>query len=276
MLNLKIINIFISVFFVFMLSGFKLEDWLNSKCGDGVCQKFEQRKNICPADCNKDIVKKNITVKILTEDGGNVDWCHLNNKIAFDRLGPDKYFDVWTMDPDGSNQKCITCDNNKLPNKHIGNPAWHPSGEYLVIQAEKPNNLKQYDNKAAPGAGILNDLYIVSQDGSQVWSLYKVSDQISKDSQGVLHPHFSNNGKKLVWSERIRDNKRAFGEWVIRMADFEMSNEGPKLASIKTLTFGKRSSFYETHTFSSDDSKLLFTGNQDGPLEIYELTINTN
>jgi len=275
-MGLKVRDIFILVLFFFILSGFDLKSWLESKCGDGICQNFEKNRGTCPGDCNKNFVKKKVSVKTITENGGNVDWCRNTNKIAFDRLGTDKYFDVWLMDPDGSNQECITCGNVKLPNKHIGNPAWHPSGEYMVIQAEKPNNSKQYDRKAAPGAGILNDLYIISKDGSQVWNLYSVDNGISKDSQGVLHPHFSNNGKKLAWSQRIKNNNRAFGEWVIKIADFEMVADGPKLSNIRTLTFGTRSSFYETHTFSPDDSKLLFTGNQDGPLEIYELTLSTN
>jgi hypothetical protein len=41
-------------------------------------------------------------ITIITENGGHLAWSKENNKIAFDRLGKDKYFDLWIMNPDGS------------------------------------------------------------------------------------------------------------------------------------------------------------------------------
>ncbi|MCK4488801.1 MAG: PD40 domain-containing protein [Anaerolineales bacterium] len=247
------------------------------QCGDGICQPREISRGNCPADCEKITSKtiENITIKTITENGGNVDWHHKSNKIAIGKLGDDGYFDVWLINPDGSNEKCLTCYHEDLPNKHIGNAAWHPSGEYLVIQVEKSTVPNYYDNKATPGAGMLNDLYFITKNGKKVWELYRVNDAISKDSSGILHPHFSHNGKKLAWAERIKDNDRQFGEWAIKIADFKFTDNIPILANIETLQPGSISSFYETHTFSPDDSKLLFTGNQDGSLEIYELDVET-
>ena len=216
-----------------------------------------------------------ITIKTITENGGNVDWCHQNNKIAFGKLGDDGYFDVWLMNSDLSDITCITCNHKDLPNKHIGNAAWHPSGKYLVIQVEKSITPNELDNKATPGAGVFNDLYLITKDGKSVWELHKVSQIVGKNSAGVLHPHFSHDGKKLTWTQRIKGNDRPFGQWAIKIADFEFIDNSPKLTNIKTIQPGSRSSFYETHTFSPDDSKILFTGNQDGTLEIYELDIKT-
>jgi hypothetical protein len=134
-----------------------ISDCVKDKCGDGSC----------PVDY--DGAKEKITITTITENGGNVDWHHKSNKIAIGKLGNDGYFDVWLINPDGSNEVCITCDHNDLPNKHIGNAAWHPSGEYLVIQVEKAIVPKQFDNKATPGAGVLNDLFIITKDGKRVW-----------------------------------------------------------------------------------------------------------
>ena len=270
--NTKISLMIIMVIALIFVSG-----CVKDNCGDGICQPGEERKGSCSEDCDDTASKttENITIKTITENGGTVDWHHDSNKIAISKLGNDRYFDVWLINPDGSNEKCITCNHKDLPNKHIGNPAWHPSGEYLVIQVEKSTVPKNYDNKAAPGAGMLNDLFIIAKDGKKVWELYRVNDVISKDSSGILHPHFSHNGNKLAWTERIKDNGRQFGEWAIKIADFNFKNDIPKLTNIETLQPGSRSSFYETHTFSPDDSKLLFTGNQDGLLEIYELDLET-
>ncbi len=75
-------------------------------------------------------------ITTLTEDGGRLDWSARLNLIAFDRMGRDGYFDVYTMTPEGKQVTCVTCDKPELPNKQIGNPAWHPSGDFIVFQAQ--------------------------------------------------------------------------------------------------------------------------------------------
>lgn len=264
------IGFIIAISFILVLISGCLQD----QCGDGICQPREERRESCPEDCDK--TTSDITIRTITENGGNVDWHHESNKIAIGKLGGDRYFDVWLINPDGSNEKCITCNHKDLPNKHIGNASWHPSGDYLVIQVEKSIVPKKYDTKATPGAGILNDLFLITKDGEKIWELHRVNDTISDDSSGILYPHFSHDGKNIAWAERIKDNDRPFGEWAIKIADFEFFRDSPRLSNIETLQPGSRSSFYETHTFSPDDSKLLFTGNQDGSLEIYELEVATN
>lgn len=215
-------------------------------------------------------------LRIITTDGGHLAWGKINNKIAFDRLGKDGYFDLWIMNPDGGNQKCLTADHPLLPNKHIGQPAWHPSGKLLVIQAQKSHVPRYADTKCVPGAGALNDLWIITSDGSRCWKIHSVSDEVSKNSGGVLHPHFSHDGKLLFWAERTRDNGRPFGEWVLRIAGFDFSEiAGPRLGRIRDYNPGGGSSFFESHSFSPDDQYVLFTGNQDGPLEIYEMEVAT-
>ncbi|MGD9081485.1 MAG: hypothetical protein PVG96_19210, partial [Desulfobacterales bacterium] len=145
-------------------------------------------------------------LKIITEDGGHLAWSKKTNKIAFDRLGKDGYFDLWLMNPDGTGQQCLTSNHPVLPNKHIGQPAWHPSGRLLVIQAQKAHVPRYADTKCTPGAGALNDLWVITSDGSRAWRIYAVRDTVSKNAAGVLHPHFSNDGTRLFWAERIRNN----------------------------------------------------------------------
>jgi TolB protein len=215
-------------------------------------------------------------VTILTENGGHLAWSKKNNKIAFDRLGRDGYFDLWIMNPDGSGQKNLTTNHPQLPNKHIGQPTWHPSGKLIVIQVQKAHVPRYADTKCTPGAGTLNDLWIVTQDGKRVWKIHSVRNEVSKDAAGVLHPHFSHDGTKLFWAERIKSNNRAFGEWKLRIADFHFSQtSGPRLGKIRNYNPGGGSSFFESHNFSPDDQHVLFTGNQDGPLEIYEMNVNS-
>ena len=213
-------------------------------------------------------------LKIITEDGGHLAWSKQTNRIAFDRLGKDGYFDLWLMNPDGSGQKCLTANHRLLPNKHIGQPAWHPGGKLLVIQAQKAHVPRYADTRCTPGAGALNDLWVITADGSRAWKIHAVRDTVSNAAAGVLHPQFSNDGTRLFWAERIRSNRRPFGEWILRIADFYFDeNSGPRLGAIRDYNPGGRSAFFESHNFSPDDRHVLFTGNQDGPLEIYEMNV---
>jgi hypothetical protein len=64
---------------------------------------------------------KNISgIRIVTDNGSHLAWSKKINKVAFDRLGPEGYFDLWVMNPDGTGQKCLTSNQPMLPNKHIG------------------------------------------------------------------------------------------------------------------------------------------------------------
>jgi Tol biopolymer transport system component len=180
------------------------------------------------------------------------------------------------MDPDGSGEVCLTDKSRHgLPQRHIGNLACHPSGRYIVFQAQKQRPPSRTDNVAVPGAGVLNDIWLMVSDGSRFWKLRDVPFVASKEAPGILYPHFSLDGKRLCWSERIRDSKRAFGEWVIRVADFTFDGRTPQIQNLHTFRPGRISSFYETHGFSREGSKILFTSNQDGGLDIYELHMPT-
>ena len=77
-------------------------------------------------------------VSTIKPQGARVDWSWANGLIAYDRVGDDgTYFDVYVMSLDGSRDTCLTCGKAGLvPQKNNGNPAWHPSGSYIVFQSE--------------------------------------------------------------------------------------------------------------------------------------------
>jgi len=119
----------------------------------------------------------------------------------------------------------------------------------------------QFDNQATPGAGSLNDLWLTTADGSQFWLLHNLPNVVSRDSPGTLHPHFSHDGKRLLWAERVRGNNTVFGEWALKLADFVVTSNGPQLQNIQTFQPGEQKGFYESHGFTNDDKAILFTGN---------------
>lgn len=211
------------------------------------------------------------SITTIIKDGGRMDWSEKLDLIVFDRKGEDGFYDIWTMKPDGSEQVCLTSDTPGLPPKHVGQPAWHPSGEYIVFQAEKAVH-PGGSIKARPGLGVENDLWVMTRDGEKAWQLTDLPY-----GTGVLHPHFSHDGKKLLWAEMIRPPRRGEmlgGEWAMRLADFLVDEHGARLDNVRTLQ-PRGPVFYETHGFSKDDSSIIFSGNLEPGQPVWTLDIYT-
>jgi Tol biopolymer transport system component len=221
----------------------------------------------------------------LRDQGGRVDWSSNLRLIAFDRAGPSGFFDVYVMGEDGGGVRCLTCETRGvLPEKHKGNPAWHPSGQYIVFQAQRVVPQQRDDTVSAPGAGVFNDLWLMTPDAKSIWQLYAPPFEVSRsnlrDAPGTLHPQFSPDGKRLAWAERLRGGG-AIGEWALKVGDFSISPEGPKVTNVRTYQPGSNHAFYESHSFSIDGAKLLFSGNLERGqgvqgMDIYELTLATS
>jgi Tol biopolymer transport system component len=185
--------------------------------------------------------------------------------VAYDIKEKDKFYDIHLAQSDGSHDVCITCDNPKLPNKHMGAAFWHPSGTYLTFVAEKAKH-PGGSFAAIPGFGGFSDIWVITRDGKQAWQL---TDTPNDSDHGVLPAHFSRDGQRVAWTERVRrpnflDGKRQFGWWVIKTADFREGPNGPHLENIKTLTPGA-TAFYEAYGFSPDGKRLLFCSSFNQP-----------
>jgi Tol biopolymer transport system component len=217
-----------------------------------------------------------VRITTIKNGGGRVDWS-AQNLIAFDQLDSDNYYDVFVMNPDGTGERCLTCNRPALPNRHMGNPAWHPSGDYIVFQVQKanapPNPLSDWF--ANPGAGINNDIWVMDAQGTRYWQLTNVPISIG----GVLHPHFSRSGDRLLWSERV-GTAGPWGEWALRVADFQITPSGVRIANVRTYQPGVQRRMYESHGFTPDGGAILFSGNlEEGQSEtaadIYRLELQT-
>ncbi len=228
-----------------------LAPFVSGQCGNGKCEEGESKNN-CLRDCRVASLEK------VLENGGRVDWCPITNLIALDkRTG--KHYDVYTMMPDGRELTCVTCELPGAPQKHNGQPTWHPLGEFLVYQAEQ----KQHRGRsrfAHPGRGKFNDLWVYHLGSKKASLLMPAEDQYSG---GVLHPHFSHDGSMLSWTELIAPFKmkpkgRMFGGWKLKVADVKIEGGKMTLVNIRSYSpFGTL--FYENHGFSPDGKELLFT-----------------
>jgi Tol biopolymer transport system component len=256
---------------------------------------------------------KNITT--IKEYGKDLDWSTSRNLIASCRIGLDGYYDVFVMRPDGSEEKNLTHNKPGCPQKHNGNVMWHPSGDFIVFTAQNEDtpNSKIVDSMAIPGSGTNCNLWVMKSDGSRFWQLtnYSTNERPIK-AKGVIHPQFSHDGKKLFWAEKIGSEKSSFdnskegkaaflkrrlaernkerssgdakiypwGEWELKVADFIYAPDNPRIRNIRTYRLGEQHAFYESHCFSADGKKVLFSGNliegQPGTgLDIYEMDLET-
>ncbi len=195
--------------------------------------------------------------RVLEAGAGRVSWREDGALLAMDKRGEDGYSDVYTIARDGSGMQCLTCDNENVPQANVGNPSWHPSGEFLTIQVEDPN-LQAPNNALAkyltsPGVGLNNNVWIMRADGSQFWQVTQVGD-----AGGALHPQFSHDGSKLLWSEMI-ERSDALGQWAIKLADVSFDGDQATVSNVQTLQPNDLQ-LYETHGFSEDGSTILFSG----------------
>jgi Tol biopolymer transport system component len=210
----------------------------------------------------------NITA-LIEENGGRVDWG--KNGIAHSRYGEDKYYDVWVMDEDGSDAHCLTCSRSEIPQLHNGQPAWHPSGDYIVFQSQDPllpHTPREDYMVTQPGHGKHNNLWITDSDGETFYQLTSI-----KENRSILHPHFSHDGKTLLWSEKIGDGPL---DWAIMIADFV---ETPNLHLENVTSYQPVGNvWYETHDFSPDDTKILVTVGTEheySGFDIWEMELET-
>lgn len=206
-------------------------------------------------------------IRTLAASGGRLDWSAARNLIAFDRLGDDGYYDLFVMEPGGGGERCLTCGADGVPQGHNGNPAWHPSGDYLVFQSESQparrgllgrRGGRSQQQLGNPGSGFRNDLWITGPRGQRFVQLTHVGPQ-----GAVLHPHFSEDGRTLAWAERLGSGNGPMGEWAIMLADFGVEDSRPRLENVRKFQPGGRRRFYETHGFFPDGKSLLFAGNPD-------------
>ncbi len=211
------------------------------------------------------------TISVIKPYGGRVDWRTTNNQIAYDMTDLSGYFNVYKTDTSGIPTINITNKPN-APQKHKGNPTWHPSGDWIIFQAEIDTIPDLLDPVATPGIGAYNNLWATDSAGNQFWQLTFLPPTFP--ATGVLHPHFSNNGTKVVWAQML-DNSGPNNNWFIKIADFVVTSGVPSLQNIQTLHPGTTfPTLYETHGFSPGDSIITFSSTINNP-RLYEWDVFT-
>jgi hypothetical protein len=186
-------------------------------------------------------------------------WSTQGDWIAYDKRGSDGYSDLYIAKPDGDLERCLTCEQQAFRTQHTGNAAWHPSGDYLIFQAEQPHRYSREIAPflAVPGRNQGDSIWVVSVRGRDLWRLLDRGEQ-----GGHLHsPRFSFEGDRITWSERVASGGGVWGDWVVRVGNFNISRGVPSVTSVTTLEPAAQKAFYETAGFTPDDRQVLLAGN---------------
>ncbi|MEO6882802.1 MAG: PA14 domain-containing protein [Bacteroidia bacterium] len=204
-----------------------------------------------------------IKLSVFRTQGEGVAWSLDGKKIVYDTKGakPHQYYELHIADTDGSHDTCISSINPDIPHRHTGSPDWHPSGKYILFVAEQAVH-PGGSVSAIPGFGAYSDIWVMTRNAKHA---YKLTNEPCDKNHGIIGPHFSHDGKHIVWVERKRapnpfKKKCFFGFWVIKTADFIVDSGIPKLMNIKTFE-PVANAFYETYGYTADDKNIIFCSN---------------
>lgn len=196
-------------------------------------------------------------IEILT-DGTRPDYSWDGKRIAFDRKVK-KTYEVFIMDADGSDERCLTCGDDiplEMRGKHKGKATFHPGGRYLLFSAENEHGKGKMIH--TPGFGDEHDFWVTDLESGGFKRLTNVPK-----GHALQYPRFSPDGKRLLFSERyvkgkMRTMGAEFGQWWLKFATFEVTDQGPTFTKVvKSEPGGK--GFYEPHGFTPDASGIIFT-----------------
>lgn len=234
-----------------------------------------------------------VSYTILEENGGRVSWYRgieaAHKKIVFDgktqTWNTDSRTDIYVMNEDGSNKECITCDmlefeelyqqilsQRQTAGDHrlgfwIGQPEWHPDGVHLIIQVENLNSLHVRQNYVS--FGVDNDLWILNvetKSASRIW-------RTNLPRNAALHPRISDDGSKLIFSQRYLANLRnSWDGWGIVVADLDIDQPPENMITNPNRITPDGRGFYETASFlgnSNFEFSYSFTPFENGTVLPY-------
>lgn len=201
-----------------------------------------------------------IKYSVFRQQGEGISWSPDGKQIIYDTKGakPNEYYELHIADTNGQHDTCISVLNNDIPHRHTGSPDWHPSGKYIMFVAEQAVHTGG-SVPAIPGFGAYSDIWVMTRDYKHA---YKLTNTPPDNDHGIIGPHFSHDGKHVVWVERkkapnVANMKQFLGYWVIKTADFVIDSGIPEFQNEKTFEPGG-TAFYETYGFTADDKRIIF------------------
>jgi hypothetical protein len=201
------------------------------------------------------------TITSWLENAWPIAWDKRPDRIIINRRLRDGMWGVFSIRPNRSGLRCITCLQPSFPRVGVatnrGASDLSPDGRYLLLVVEKgAHDGTIGETKTQPGKGVFNDIWLATLSGSRMWRL---TDIPVSDDDGIIFPRFDRTGHEIVWAQMY--NRGGFfhplGEWELRTARLVWRDGTPHLAAIRTYDAGK-GHFFEPYGFTPDDKRILF------------------
>ena len=193
---------------------------------------------------------------LIASGGGRVSWYKgdEHERIAFDAEVEPGRIEVYTIHPDGTELRCISCASPGLEfarklssadryGEFVGQPEWYPlGGNLLLVQVENEHSRGTYQEHLS--WGINNDLWMLKVDGSEAQKVYD-----TPVGRAALHPHFNRFGTELIFASKL-PSLNPWRYWHIHKSDVDISRIGQNRLTTHTALQPAGPGFYETHGFN--------------------------
>lgn len=205
---------------------------------------FTATKDLPPARCG---YKKWHIDTLFDQNVGTTDGMSFSpdgSKLAFP-MQVNGTYQVHLADADGRNASCLTCDHPSAWNDGVRFRPGHPDTLVFISTRDHPHSV------GGAGGGFGQELYAMRSDGSTQTRLTTSGAWATN-----YHANFSRDGSKLVWGST--QNRT----WDVMVADFVDDAKGFHLENVRHMV--RDTTWWETHDFSLDGTKLLTTNTRAG------------
>ena len=223
------------------------------------------------------------SIKLILNEGVRPRFAPDGQSFLFDKKNSDGYYDVYISDLAGNITANVTENKNGIKQRNNGNATFDKSGKYIVFISEEDDHF--LDNQkylADPGVGVFSNLYATDINQNKFWQLTNIPIKKSLTDKipatATVNPHFSEDGKLLIWTERYAEGGNLnWGKWRIKAGDFVIENNQPKLMN-ERVVFTPTKGNYVTFMGQLDATHWIVSGNLDGQHEYgmdqYVLNVN--
>lgn len=245
-----------------------------NSCGDLICDAGEA--DTCYRDC------KNANFAFVRQSGVHAAYSPDGHILAVDTAHDSAFYDVAFLSQNREFLSVVT----DQP-RHNGWPTWHPSGRFIVYQAEEAVHYDMNPVIGFPGYGFFSNLWVSTPAGDKKWQLTDIPiKQEATDGiayYAVVHPIFSDDGNTLMWTERYaKGGIFDWGKWQVKAADVVVQDNVLSINNERSVVRAQDICAECNYVIAMgflDDQTLLLAGNLDGQhpfgMDLYQYDMPT-
>ena len=193
-------------------------DWSPDGRRIAFCSSRDGKGEIYVMDADGSNLRRLTHTPGVDKASANPDWSPDGQQIAFASTRDGKSHDwteseIYVMASDGANVRALT----RTPAKGNWTPRWHPDGKKIIFCSNRGAEPERSEDAY--------EIYVMHADGSNV-------RQLTTHERSATRPHWSRDGKKVVYHSARDGNPKDWKDHEIYVMDADGSN-------VRRLTFNK-------------------------------------